>query len=220
MTHPPHAAAAVRRDHAPGWAGRKIRLRQIDATDHRTLIGFDRDAARDRKPQVGGYRHWAAHRAGAAGPGDSHFAIETLRSGMVVGSLCITQDDPRSDRFSYGIGIGAQHRRCGYASDAITALLSGMFFQRRFGKCEVGIYGGNLASLSLHGALGFREEGRLRDTELQRGGIRYLVLMAVTAPEFAAHHRDAVLAGAEVTRRGRHSRPRHGRHRFPQPRQR
>ncbi|WP_170200521.1 GNAT family N-acetyltransferase [Prauserella endophytica] len=214
MTHPPRSALTTCRVPVPGWAGRKVRLREIDSADHRTLIGFDRASARERSAQVGGYRHWAAHRAGAAASGDSHFAIETLRGGMLVGSLCLSQDDTESDRFSYGIGIGAQHRRCGYASDAIMVLLSFMFFERSFRRCQVSIYGGNVGSLSLHGALGFREEGRLRDTELSLGDIRYLVLMGITAPEFAARHRDVMLAHADPSpRRGRHWRPRRGRHR-------
>lgn len=189
----------------PARAGRKVRLRVITADDQRRLAGFDREVADTRR--VGEYRHWAAHRADE--PGDNfHFAIETLRGGLVVGSLSATQADPRSDRFSYGIGIGRQHRRCGYAGDALITLLRFMFGERGYRKCQVSIYGGNVASLSLHAMLGFREEGRVRDTELSRDGIKYLVLMGITDAEFAEIHPD-FLAPAS---RGRHWRPR-GRHR-------
>lgn len=200
---------------SPGWAGRKVRLREVLPVDHRTLTGFDRDAVRDGTPQVGGYRHWAAHRSGAGDSGDTRqLAIETLRGGrMLVGSLCVTEADQSADVFSYGVGIGARHRRCGYAGDAIIVLLSFMFAQRRYRKCEVSIYGGNLASLSLHGGLGFREEGRLRDTELAVGGIKYLVRMGITAYEFAELHPNLTPEGAsERPRRGRHSRATRGRH--------
>lgn len=183
--------------------GRKVRLREIGQADRRTLIGFDRESAHG----IGGYRHWAAHRAGVADAGDNvQFAIETLRGRMLVGSLCVVQADPLSDRFSYGIGIGPPHRRCGYAGDAISVLLAFMFEQRGYRKCEVSVYGGNLASLALHGALGFREEGRPRDTELLCGGIKYPALMSITADEFA---------GARLpvpSQRGRHWRARRGRH--------
>lgn len=196
------------------WGGRKIRLRDIGRADRRTLIGFDRDSAGGRDPQVGGYRHWAAHRADAADAGDNrHFAIETLHGRMLVGSMWVLTD-PASRRFSYGIGIGAQHRRCGYAGDAVTVLLAFMFGQRGYRKCEVSVYGGNFASLSLHGGLGFREEGRPRDTELVRGGIKYPVLMGITAEEFAAHHPHYTAARGPVRPwRGRHWRTRRrGRH--------
>jgi RimJ/RimL family protein N-acetyltransferase len=192
----------------PSLAGRKVRLREIGPADRRTLAGFDRDSARGDSPQIGGYRHWAAHRASAAGTGDDlQFAIETLRSRMLVGSVSTSQ---AFGRFSYGIGIGQQHRCCGYAADAITVLLAYMFEQRGYRKCEVSIYGGNLASLALHGSLGFREEGRVRDTELLRGEIKYPVTMSIAAEEFAALHPDSSL---EVrSRRGRHWRNRRGRH--------
>ncbi|MBB5957054.1 RimJ/RimL family protein N-acetyltransferase [Saccharothrix tamanrassetensis] len=197
-----------------GRVGRKVRLREIGPADRRTLIGFDRDAAGGRDPRIGGYRHWAAHRAEGAGSGDDrHLAIEALHGRMLVGSMWVLTD-PAAGRFSYGIGIGAQHRRCGYAGDAVTVLLAFMFGERGYRKCEVGIYGGNFASLSLHGELGFREEGRPRDTELVRGEIRYPVLMGITAGEFAAHHHEYAASSGDVRRwRGRHWRTRRrGRH--------
>jgi RimJ/RimL family protein N-acetyltransferase len=196
--------------------GRKVRLREVGPADRRTLVGFDRQSARDHSPQIGGYRHWAAHRAGTADFGDSfQFAIETLHGGMVVGSMCATQADLRSDRFSYGIGIGPQHRRCGYAGDAIPALLAFMFGQRGYRECEVSIYGGNLASLSLHVGVGFREEVRIRDTELLRGGVKDVVRMGITADEFAERHPDFTAAHPPVRpQRGRHWRTRRGRHAY------
>lgn len=182
-------------------AGRKVRLRPLAAADRPVLVGFDRDAARAGDPRVGGYRHWAAHRAGA---GDNlHLVIETLHGRMVVGSVSVTRGEP----FSYGIGIGHRHRRCGYAADAITALLAHMFTSLGHDRCEVGIYGGNLGSLSLHGALGFREQARSSDADLLRGRVRNLVLMGISAEAFTASRP----AGAAAVR-GRHWRARRGRH--------
>jgi RimJ/RimL family protein N-acetyltransferase len=193
----------------PGLAGRKVRLREITPADRRTLAGFDRDSARGDCPQIGGYRHSAAHRASAAGD-DLQFAIETLRSRILVGSVCAIQ---APGRFSYGIGIGSQYRCCGYAADAIAVLLAYMFGQRGYRKCEVSIHGRNLASLALHGSLGFREEGRLRDTELLLGEARYPVTMSITAVEFAALHPDFAASRPQaLSRRGRHWRNRRGRH--------
>ncbi|MGW4483798.1 GNAT family N-acetyltransferase [Amycolatopsis sp. NPDC004368] len=196
----------------PSWVGWQVRLRAVRPADHRVLAGFDRSAVRGHEPRAGGYRHWAAHR-GTAGSGDDfHFAIETLRTGTLVGSLWV-QTDPATGRFSYGVGIGAQHRRCGYAVDAVKILLAVMFEQRRYRKCVVSVNGGNFASLALHGELGFREEGRPRDTELRHGEIRYPVLMGLTAHRFAAHQAAALAARPLRPARGRHWRtPRRGRH--------
>jgi RimJ/RimL family protein N-acetyltransferase len=195
-----------------GWAGRKVRLRAIRPGDRRTLAGFDRDSSGE--PRIGGYRHWATHRGAEAGSGDDvHFAIETLHNRTLVGSMWV-QADPSSGRFSYGIGIGGRHRRCGYAADAVTVLLAVMFGRRGYLGCQVSINGSNFASLSLHGELGFREEGRPRDTELLRGEIRYPVLMGITAAEFGARQ-PTLDAGRGPVRplRGRHWRARQrGRH--------
>jgi RimJ/RimL family protein N-acetyltransferase len=182
--------------------GRKVRLREIDPADRHRLVRFDRDAA--RVPRGGRYQHWAAHRANAGEFDDNaQFAIEALHSRMLVGSMWTVQTDPHARRFSYGIGIGPQHRRCGYASDAITALLAHMFEERRYRTCEVGIHAGNVASRTLHGRLGFREDGRQQD----------IVGMSITAHRFAELHPTLTRPSRG---RGRHWRPRPGQHRQPQ----
>lgn len=190
-----------------GWIGWKVLLREVRPADQRTLVGFDRAD----EPRIGGYRHWAAHRGNSGD--DFHFLIETLHNRTPVGSIWV-QTDPFSGRFSYGIGIGAQHRRCGYAADAVTVLLAYLFEQRRYRGCEVSINGSNFASLSLHSELGFRERGRPRDTELLRGEIKYPVLMSITADQFAARQPTLAAARGPVrSSRGRHWRTRRrGRH--------
>jgi RimJ/RimL family protein N-acetyltransferase len=210
-----HAAPAVPAPIEPsGPAGRKVRLRPIRAGDRGTLVGFDRDSERHQPGRVGGYRHWAGHRAGAADSAadDFRFAIETLHGGMLVGSIC-AQADPESGRFSYGVGIGSRHRRCGYAADAVETLLAYLFGERGFRWCEVGIHGGNVASLTLHSRLGFREVDRLRDAELVREGAASLVLMSITARQFAlARPARAGAVPPSEPGRGRHWRPGRGRH--------
>jgi RimJ/RimL family protein N-acetyltransferase len=201
----------------PGPIGRKVRLREIRSVDRSTLIGFDRAAVRDHTSRVGGYRHWAVHRANAAREGeipdeDFQFAIEALHGGMLVGSICTLHAVPTSGRFSYGVGIGARYRRCGYAGDAVTTLLAFMFGQRGYHWCDVGIHSANVASLTLHSRLGFQEVDRVRDTELVRGGVASIVLMSITAAQFAALHPDRSAPRRARPARGRHWRSGRGRH--------
>nr|WP_042179422.1 GNAT family protein [Kibdelosporangium sp. MJ126-NF4]CEL13812.1 probable acetyltransferase [Kibdelosporangium sp. MJ126-NF4]CTQ88180.1 probable acetyltransferase [Kibdelosporangium sp. MJ126-NF4] len=192
-----------------GLVGRKTRLREVDAGDRRTLIGFDRDLLGDahHRPHCRPhYLHWAAHRADGTGScEDVQFAIETMRGGVLVGSMTV-QADPASGRFSYGVGIGPRHRRCGYAADAITVLLAFMFHQHAYLACDVGIHGSNFASLTLHAGLGFRERERVLDAELCRGTFTFMVGMSVTADQFAG----LPLTGHPG--RGRHWRNPRGRH--------
>ncbi|MFC6087936.1 GNAT family N-acetyltransferase [Saccharothrix lopnurensis] len=218
QTRPPDLPARVdlTSSGSPSWSGRKVRLREIHPGDRRTLMGFDRDCADRRAPEAGGYRHWGAHRTRTPDPGgDLQFAIEALRSGVLVGSVSTVRSDATSDRFSYGIGIGPRHRRCGYAADAVTVLLA-LMFGRGYRTCEVGIYGSNFASLILHAGLGFREEKRFLDPNLSQGEFRYLVLMTMTAREFAVLHPDRAEPPDAAARRGRHQRNRRGRH-WPSP---
>ena len=231
----PAAAGAPATVERPGPTGRKVRLREIRSVDRSTLIGFDRESVRDHASRAGGYRHWAVHRAGAAcdedvqengirddalqddAPRDDdfQFAIEALHGGMLVGSICTLHAVPASGRFSYGVGIGVRHRRCGYAGDAVATLLEFMFAQRGYRWCDVGIRSGNIASLTLHSRLGFQEVDRVRDTELLHGGVASIVLMSITAAQFAALHPDRSARRQIRPTRGRHWRPGRGRHWHP-----
>lgn len=188
---------------ADTWIGRKVRLREVHRADRQALARFDRIG--QRAPD-GGYRHWAAHRA-AAPADDLELGIETLRGGLLVGSLSTVRTQPGA--FSYGIGIGSWHAGCGYAADALTVLLALMFGQRGYRACEISIHGRNFASQTLHSRIGFREIGRLPDP----GPARYLVLMSITAAEFATRHPGLTLPlPEEPSRRGRHWRRLRGRH--------
>ncbi len=194
------------------WAGRKVRLREVMPSDRTALSRFDRDVAHQHAPLVGGYRHWAAHRASTTDE-DPQLVIESLRSGLLVGSLSTARMDSSPDCFSYGIGIAPWYWRCGYASDAITVLLALMFGHCGYRECTVSIYGSNFASQSLHARLGFRETGRLHDPGLSHSSFRYLVMMTVSAADFATRHPGFALpVQGGRSERGVHWRRLRGRH--------
>jgi RimJ/RimL family protein N-acetyltransferase len=178
------------------WTGKRIRLRGIEPEDWRAFMAIDTHSEDQRSVDAlypprsaEGYRAYAAEAAVAQPQGDSfRLAIESLDGGGLVGSLSTHGADPRTGRFSYGVGISADHQRRGYASEAIVMLLRFMFGERRYHKCEAGIYVYNDASLALHRKLGFVEEGRLRDHEFFAGRHHDLVMMGMTTPEFAERH--------------------------------
>lgn len=188
---PPHPHLGARHEAAPittsSWVGRRIRLRGIDPADRRTLVGFDRSSTRGLA-QAEGYRHWAAHRAqNPDAVDDFQLAIETRRDQQLVGSMCTSQAD-EPGVFCYGVGIGPQHRRYGYADDAIVTLLALMFTQRGYRKCQVGIYADNQPSLTLHDRLGFQVEGRSTEPDSLSDGVHELILMGLTAQDFTTRH--------------------------------
>jgi RimJ/RimL family protein N-acetyltransferase len=178
------------------WTGRKVRLRGIEPEDWQAFQRFDEHSAVMRSADMihpprsaAGYREWAAAQSTRKATGDELLlAIERREDPVVVGSLSTVGVDQRAGRFSYGIGLGHDHHRRGYATDAVRILLTYMFGERRYHKCEVGIYAFNEASLALHRKLGFQHEGRLRDHEFFSGRHHDLILMGMTVDEFAKRH--------------------------------
>lgn len=135
------------------------------------------------------YRAWTASRAAEVRPPERfQLAVESLAGQVPVGGISIGETDERAGWFTYGVAIGHDHQRRGYATEAVVLLLRYMFGERRYHKCEVRIYAFNAASLELHRRLGFVEEGRLREHEFFAGAHHDVVLMGMTADEYAARH--------------------------------
>lgn len=180
------------------WEGERVRLRGIEPGDWETFMRFDQESDDVRS---GGmlapprsaerYRQWAAERAAKVpqpGVDDFELAIESLSEECVVGSIGTHLSDRRAGTFGFGLGIGRPHQRRGYASEAIVLLLRYMFWERRYQKCNVGVYAYNTASLGLHAKLGFVEEGRRRRAEFLAGRYHDEVLLGLTVEEFTAVH--------------------------------
>ena len=55
-----------------------------------------------------------------------------------------------------------EHRRRGYATEAVQLVLKYYFEELRYQKCLVGVHSNNPASVALHEKLGFVREGTLR----------------------------------------------------------
>jgi RimJ/RimL family protein N-acetyltransferase len=177
------------------WVGERVRLRGVEPEEWSLAMEFDQDtrvmrnADRLHPPRSkAGYRQWAAN-AGTPDDDDMFGAgIESLAEGRLVGMLSTNGVDKNSGVFSYGITIGAEFHRRGYAGEAIVLLLRYMFGERRFQKCDVHIYAYNTASLRLHEKLGFIEEGRRRRSQFFAGEYHDVVLMGMTVEEYAKDH--------------------------------
>ncbi|MCX4907330.1 GNAT family N-acetyltransferase [Streptomyces sp. NBC_00878] len=176
------------------WTGERIRLRGIEPDDWTAFLRFAVDEERlgdaVRPPRsAAGHRAWAEAQAAAEPDGDCfRLAIEALDTGEAVGAVSSNHAEPQAGRFEYGVTIGADHRRKGYAAEAVVMLLRFMFAERRYHKCEARVFAHNEGSLALHRRLGFVEEGRLRDHVFLAGGHHDLVLLGLLADEFAELH--------------------------------
>jgi len=174
------------------FRGRLVRLRAHEPEDWETFWGHGVDTESSRAGyrippprSAAAARKWAEEQA-LQTDGDNRAYVIESNDGEVVGSLSTAQSDQRNGIFWYGIGIFAEHRRRGYASDAVRILLRYYFGELGYQKAHGEVYAFNAPSLVMHEQLGFVEEGRRRRT--YRTGGRYFdeVLFGITAEEFAA----------------------------------
>ncbi|MCX4854382.1 GNAT family N-acetyltransferase [Streptomyces canus] len=176
------------------WTGKRVRLRGIEPEDWTAFMRFAVDEERlgdllQPPRSAESFRTWAKEQAVAESDGDGFgLAIEAVDTGEIVGAIRSHHADPRAGWFEYGITMGAEHRRKGFAAEAVVMLLRFMFAERRYHKCQARIFAHNEASLALHRRLGFVEEGRLRDHVFFAGRHHDLVMMGMLADEFAQLH--------------------------------
>ncbi|MGQ4511782.1 GNAT family N-acetyltransferase [Streptomyces sp. DW26H14] len=176
------------------WHGERVRLRGIEPDDGNAFLRFaeDEEGLGDlpRSPRSAeAFRSWAREQATAQADDDRfQLVIEAADTGKPVGAVGSHHADPRAGWFEYGVTIGADHRRKGYAAEAAVLLQRFMFAERRYHRCQARIFAHNEASLALHRRLGFTEEGRLREAVFLGGRHRDVVLMGMLADEFARLH--------------------------------
>ncbi|MFG2427674.1 GNAT family N-acetyltransferase [Streptomyces sp. NPDC048590] len=183
------------------WTGERVRLRGVEPDDwegFRDLARNTRDVrdadAVDPPRSAEGFRLWTAERAGRPPGGEAfRLVVEALADGAFAGSVTVGETDRRAGRFKTGIEIIRDRRRMGYAAEATELVLTYMFAEQRFNKCEVEVHAFNDASLALYRRLGFVEEGRLREHEFFAGSHHDVVLLGITAAEhWSAHRRPTV----------------------------
>ncbi len=112
--------------------------------------------------------------------------IENL-AGQSVGGLSYHSRDRKNGNFSFGVRVDAGQRGHGYARDAVRLLLRYGFLERRYHKCNSACVDGNTASIKLHHALGFRDEGQRREVLFLNGRYCDELLFGLTRDEFDAN---------------------------------
>ncbi|NGP45434.1 GNAT family N-acetyltransferase [Bacillaceae bacterium SIJ1] len=128
--------------------------RDSEAARAAHMIYFPRSAA--------GTKAWSEQQATQDAEGDNKMLVIETVEGVVVGNINSHSCDPRQGVMKYGLGVFAEHRQQGYASEAIRLLLRYYFEELRYEKCVAHVYAFNTASCLLHERLGFTKEGVLR----------------------------------------------------------
>lgn len=175
------------------WEGHAIRLRAIEAPDWEVFHEWNQDDDMARRlyavpfPQSQeAMRMWTERMATQTPDGDAFQLVIATLAGEVVGSISTHDCDRRHGVFSYGLNVRPQHRRRGYAAEAIRIVLRYFFEELRYQKANAQVYSFNEASLRLHEKLGFQREGRLRRMIFTEGRYHDVVVLGLTAEEFAA----------------------------------
>lgn len=186
------------------WSGDRVRLRGVEPADWADFQQFDENSANMRAADrmypprsTEGYQRWAEEQAAREPEGDE-FMLAIEAGGALVGSISTNGTDQHAGRFSYGVSIGEEYKRRGYASEAAVLLMAYMFAERRYHKCEVSVYAVNEPSVRMHEKLGFVTEGRLRDHVFFAGRHQDMVLLGMTAQEFWAHHGSPSAAAEDL----------------------
>jgi RimJ/RimL family protein N-acetyltransferase len=197
-----HSGAGLSIPSSSLWVGRKVRLRGYEPEDWEVLARLDEHSADQRR----GWKIWpprsdfaqrkgAEEAAAAKFDGDAlefRLVIARREDAVLVGGVSVHNVDQANGTFMFGIAVAPEHKGNGYAGEAILLMMRYMLDERRFQKCESGVFDYNTASLALHRKLGFVEEGRLRRHVFSGGRYHDDVRFGMTAEEF--HERYPELA--------------------------
>lgn len=187
------------------FAGQQIRLRALEPGDAETLFQHLRDTEISRRDaRIRWPRSLTDIRRSLESPDESKrddkgLVIETL-DGQLVGGLDVQMTDPTNGTFSIGIGLSDRSAwGKGYAKEAMLLVLRYMFHERRYQKCNIGVYAFNERALGLYQRLGFQHEGRIRRHYFSGGMYHDEILLGMTREEFDALHADwrVAIDGAE-----------------------
>ena len=176
------------------WQGDKVRLRplRLDDAEAAFIAGLDSPSRQvlqlgvELPTSVEGIRSSLEKLVDCKDAnGIIIFTVETF-DGENVGGLSYHSRDRKNGVFSFGVVIDRPHRQKGYAEDAIQILLRYGFRERRYQKCNSACVHTNEASIALHKALGFSEEGRVRRRWFFDGQYHDDILFGLTVEEFEA----------------------------------
>lgn len=176
------------------WQGMKIRLRAqtIDDAGHRFAQSLDSISREEFNigielpTTLELQKAWLEKYSGCKQVNDMiAFAIETPKN-EYVGLANMHSIDERHGKFSFSILVDRQHRKRGYAEDAVRLILKYGFMERRMHKCNSACASYNTASIRLHQKLGFIQEGRLREESFYKGEHHDELLFGMTLEEYKA----------------------------------
>jgi RimJ/RimL family protein N-acetyltransferase len=173
------------------WQGKKVKLRAVEPDDAGIFFEWNQNSERARNLDFvwppssrASAAAWAERQALQKLEDDSYHWVIENGDGVPVGSISTHHCDARWGTFSYGIDVTPDHRRKGYAREAIYLVLKYYFEELRYQKVTVPVHSYNQDSILLHQALGFQQEGRHRRMGFTRGAFFDVLWFGMTGDEF------------------------------------
>ncbi|GER90017.1 30S ribosomal protein S5 alanine N-acetyltransferase [Dictyobacter vulcani] len=177
------------------WQGKVVRLRSNEPGDWERYWIWEQDSEAERRDGSLSFprsqeslKHWTQETAVRKQEGDNWALLIENNEGQVIGRIGSHNCNPRAGHFQYGLVIAKEHRRKGYASEAILLLLRYFFQELRYQKVSIQIASFNDDSVGLHEHLGFQWEGRIRRAIFTRGHYFDVLYYGLTVEEFEEKH--------------------------------
>lgn len=115
--------------------------------------------------------------------GAADFAIDA--EGTLIGRGGLFGIDPLARIAEVGLSLLAEQRGRGYGRDALRVLVEYAFRSRNLRRVHLQTLASNAPALAAYRAVGFVEEGRLREHAWVEGAYEDMVLMAVLRAEWS-----------------------------------
>ncbi|MCB0335647.1 MAG: GNAT family N-acetyltransferase [Bdellovibrionales bacterium] len=178
------------------WKTDKIRLRAIEPADAELFFRWNQDSERARNinflpapSSLEAVKSWTQEMSKKGGDRSPHHLIIENSDNIAVGGIATLKCDEVNGTFSIGFDISSDHRRKGYAEEAVNLVLRYYFNELRFQKVTSHIYEFNEGSIKLHEKLGFKKEGQLRRMVYQNGEYHDKLIFGLTREEFTVRRK-------------------------------
>jgi RimJ/RimL family protein N-acetyltransferase len=173
------------------WQGERVRLRGVEPEDWEVFCAWNRDTEAARLsywipfPQSAeAVKKWAREESLRRGEDDVYTLVIESAAGEVAGVINTHSVERRERTFKYGLAVREEHRRKGYAREAVLLVLRYYFEELGYQKATVEVYDFNTASIALHEGLGFAREGCIRRMIFTGGAYHDSLVFGMTAEEF------------------------------------
>ncbi|MGL6114089.1 MAG: GNAT family N-acetyltransferase [Cetobacterium sp.] len=112
-----------------------------------------------------------------------NFAVERLEDGECVGGCGINSIDRKNSVAVIGLWIGEKYHGNGYGSDLLRVLCKFIFEEMNIHKIKLECFSFNEKGLNCYKAVGFKEEGRLRQEIFREGKYYDTIAMGIFKDE-------------------------------------